>query len=71
MFNTLSKTAINIDYIEHSNCNHYFKCIYRGIFLHIKQNDLTYYSTGKNITGKISIKENTKKEKYKMKGEIK
>ena len=42
--------------------NHYFKCIYRRIFLHLKQNDFTYYSTGKNITGKILIKENIKRE---------
>lgn len=33
-----------------------------GIFLHLKQNDLTYHSTGKNITGKILIKENIKRE---------
>ena len=55
MFNTLNRTAINVNHIKYSNCN-------KGIFLHLKQNDLTYYSTGKNITGKILIKENTKRE---------
>ena len=33
----------------------------RGILLHLKQNNLTYYSTGKNTTGKFLIKRKYKK----------
>ena len=33
-----------------------------GVLLYLKQNNLTYHSTGKNITGKILIKE--KYERY-------
>ena len=36
---------------------------HRGIHLHLKQNNLTYHSTGKNITGKnFNQKKNTKRE---------
>ena len=36
--------------------------IHRGILLHLKQNNLTYHYTGKNMTGKFLIKENIKRE---------
>ena len=35
---------------------------HRGVLLYLQQNNLTYHSTGKNITGKILIKE--KYERY-------
>ena len=40
------------------NYTHY---THRGVLLHLKQNNLTYYSTGKNTTGKFLIKREYKK----------
>ena len=40
----------------------YIYYTHRGVLLYLKQNNLTYQSTGKNITGKILIKE--KYERY-------
>ena len=42
-----------------------------GVLLHLKQNNLIYHSTGKNIIEKFLIKKEYKKKKYEMKGENK
>ena len=42
-----------------------------SITLHLYQNNLTYRSTGKNITRKIFNQKRIQKEKYEMKGENK
>ena len=45
-------------------CN-YTHYTHRGILLDLKQNNLTYHSTGKNTTGKFLIKREYKKRSIK------
>ena len=68
----LFATYLTYKFYQKENIQLYplFPC---GILLHLKQNNLTYRSTCKNIIGKIFNfnKREYKKEKYEMKGEIK
>ena len=59
MSNIQNKIAYFINFKKRIyNYTHY---THRGVLLHSKQNNLTYYSTGKNTTGKFLIKRKYKK----------
>ena len=65
MSNIQNKIILLVNFIKHKYKKRIYSYTYythRGVLLHLKQNNLTYYSTGKNITGIFLIKENTKRE---------
>ena len=67
MFIKLNKITLYVNFIKRKYkkriCN-YTHYTHRGICLHLKQKNLIYHSTGKNITGKFFNQ--YKKEKYEM-----
>ena len=69
MSNIQNKNAIYVNFKKRIySYTHY---THRDIPLHLKQNNLTNHSTGKNIVGKIYNQKRMQKEKYEMKGENK
>lgn len=51
MFIKLNKNTLYVNFKKRIyDYTHY---THRGVPLHLKQNNITYHSTGKNITGKI------------------
>ena len=69
MLNIQNKTAYFINFKKRiCNYTHY---TYRGIPLHLKQNNIIYHSTGKRYSRKNFNQKRIQKEKYEMKGENK
>ena len=63
MSNIENKIKHIVNFIKHKKRIYdYTHYTHRGIHLHLYQNNLTYHSTGKNMTEKILIKENIKRE---------
>ena len=72
MSNIQNKIAYFVNFNKHKQRIYsYTNYTHKGISLHLHQNNLTYHSTGKNITGKIFNQKRIQKEKYEMKGENK
>ena len=66
MSNIQNKIKHIVNFIKHKKRIYdYTHYTHRGILLHLKQNNLTYYSTGKNTTGKFLIKREYKKRSMK------